>query len=188
MNTASPRQPLKRRLLSLVALWPWVAGCSRAAGTDGNDPLRRFRGIGIVLVVDAVPGADLERVKFYDDRGIEIYGSSLVAKRNREILSLGGSRVPLTVRVMWREGAGWDKVRQVWNEGTVIGDYTIPVAERIPEAVLADIRAHRGALRLKFRLKPDGLLFGWDIERDGAGTGHVFRYDMPGGDFLETHY
>ena len=141
-----------------------------------------------MLVVDAVPGAEMESVVFHDDRAVRIYGKSLVSKRTREIMALGGSRVPLTVRAMWGEGAGWDKVRQVWNEGTVIGDYTIRVAERIPDDVLADIHKHGGALRLKFRLKPDGVLLGWDIERDGAGTGHVFRYDMPGGDFLETRY
>src|SRR5205814_2144130 len=140
MNTASPRQPLRRKLFSLVALWPWVAGCSRAAGIDGNDPQLRFRGIGIVLVVDAVPGAEMKHAVLCDDRELPIYSPSLIAKRNRAIMALGGSRVPLTVRVTWREGAGWDKVKQVWNEGSIIGDYTIPVAERIPEAVLADIR------------------------------------------------
>jgi hypothetical protein len=96
----------------------------------------------------------MRRVAFYDDGPLRALGFSLVARQARKILSMGGSRVPLTVRVTWREGAGWDKVKEVWNEGTVIGDYTIPVAERIPETVLADIRAHRGALRLKFRLKP----------------------------------
>jgi hypothetical protein len=90
------------------------------------------------------------------------------------------------VRAVWREGSGWDDVRKVWNEGKITGDYTIPIAERIPDEVLRDIRAHGGALRLKFRLEPDGVLFGWDIERDGKGTGYVFRYDMPGGDFKEA--
>jgi hypothetical protein len=69
----------------------------------------------------------------------------------------------------------------------ISGDYRIPVAERIPDDVLNDIRAHGGGLRLKFRLKPDGVLFGWDIER-AAPLGDVSIFQMPGGDFLETRY
>jgi hypothetical protein len=175
---------MKRKLLILAAVCPWAVAFS-AETADGRDPQQRFRGIGVVLVIDAVPTAEMRRVVFYDDRPVRILGSSLVARQNRKILAMGGSRVPLTVRVTWREGAGWDKLKEVWNESTVIGDYTIPVAERIPEKVLADIRAHRGALRLKFRLKPDGVLFGWDIERDGGGFS---EFHMPGGDFLETNY
>lgn len=173
--------------MQCLAAWPLLAGCSRQP-EDADDSQRRFKGMGAILVVDAVPGAEMEGVVFYDERGWEIYGKSLVSRRTREVLSLGSARIPLTVRAVWREGAGWDDSKKVWNEGKITGDYTIAVAERIPEEVLADIRAKGGGLRLKFRLKPDGVLFGWDIERDGAGTGHPLRYDMPGGDFLETRY
>ena len=187
MSTSTNSQPMKRKLLQFVVLWPWIAGCSVmvSAGDGTADPQRRFKGIGLILVVDAVPGADMRGVVFYDDRGQQILSSSLVSRRNRGIAALGGGRVPLTVRVIWREGAGWDDVRKVWNEGTITGDYTIPIAERIPNEVLQNIRAYGGALRLKFRLKPDGVLFGWDIERPGGG---ISKFDMPGGDFLETRY
>lgn len=69
--------------------------------------------------------------------------------------------------------------------GKVLGDYTIPVASRIPDEVVREIRKNGGGLRLKFRLKPDGVLFGWDIERFAGG---LPRHSMPGGDFLETWY
>ena len=69
--------------------------------------------------------------------------------------------------------------------GQVLGDYTLPIASRIPDAVLQEIRKNGGGLRLKFRLKPDGVLFGWDIERFSGG---LPRHTMPGGDFLETFY
>ncbi len=69
--------------------------------------------------------------------------------------------------------------------GDILGDYTIPVASRIPDAVVRDIRKSGGSLRLKFRLKPDGVLFGWDIERFSGG---LPRHTMPGGDFLDTEY
>lgn len=62
---------------------------------------------------------------------------------------------------------------------------TFPVAGRIPDEIAIEIRKHGGGLRLKFRLKPDGVMFGWDIERFSGG---LPRHSMPGGDFLETWY
>lgn len=185
-----PSQPVKRLLLKMMALCSWpAAGCSAASSSDyeGNDLQKKFQGISLTLVVDAVPGAELEGVVFYDEEGYILYASSVVAKRNREIMGLGSPRIPLTVRSIWR-----DKPTPVWGrrgsidyEGPIIGDYITPIAERIPAAVLNDIRLHPGNLRLKFRLKPDGVLFGWDIER---ADGDLSRFDMPGGDFLETRY
>ncbi len=123
----------------------------------------------------------------------------MLAGEREKFLRLGGTRVPLTVRAQWREHpkAIWGKSGGIEFEGRVIGDYTIPVAQRIPDEVLHDIRAHGGDLRLKFRLKPDGVLLGWDIERgvpipncslaeNATCTGT--RFFSPGGDFLETRY
>lgn len=127
----------------------------------------------------------MEGVMLYDERMQRIYSSAIVAKRNREIMALGGARVPVTIRAVWRKGGRYDYSHATWSGGTILGDHTLPVAARIPDEVLRDIRAKGGALRLKFRLKPDGVLFGWDIERPGGG---LSRFDMPGGDFLETRY
>lgn len=175
-------------MLTLMLLLPWLAGCGKTAKADPtNDPQQRFKGIGVILVVDAVPGAKMEQVVICDDRGVQIYASSTVARRNREIMALGGTRVPLTVRAVWGKDRHYDFSHATWYGGTILGDYTIPVAERIPDEILNDIRAHGGGLRLKFRLKPDGVLFGWDIER-AAPLGDVSIFEMPGGDFLETRY
>jgi hypothetical protein len=188
MTNSTLKQSSKRKLLKLMALLPWASGCSETAHADAPDsPQKRFKGIGAVLVVDAVPGAEMEGVVIYDDRGYEIYVSAIVSRKVRKIMALGGIYVPLTARAVWRKGAGWDKVREVWNEGVIVGNYTIPVAERIPDEVLHDIHAHGGGLRLKFRLTPNGVLFGWDIERS-APLGDVSIFEMPGGDFLETRY
>ena len=187
MNTFSPSQFLKRKLFSLAMLWPWITGCtgtgSAGVADRGTDPQLRFRGIGIVLVV----GAQMEGVVFYNDAGRGFYAKSVVSRRTREILALGSSRVPVTSRAIWREHPRpiWGKDGGIDYEGTIAGDYTVPVAERVPEDVLTDIKANGGALRLKFRLKPDGVLFGWDIERPSGG---ISKFDMPGGDFLETRY
>lgn len=172
----------------MLAIVLWAFEFNNAVQTvAADDSQKRLRGIGAVLVVDAVAGAELEYVKIYDDRGTEIYSSGTVSRRVRKIMALGGMYIPLTVRAVWKRGAGWDKTQEVWNEGVIAGDYTIPVANRIPDEVLNDIRAHGGNLRLKFRFKPDGILFGWDIER-AAPLGDVSIFEMPGGDFLETRY
>jgi hypothetical protein len=188
MANMALKQPRKRKLLALLTLLPCTSGCRKVAQADEpNDQQERFKGMGLVLVMDAVAGACMEQVIMYDDLGREIYGSASLSRRNREIMALSSGRVPLTVRTVWHKGAGWDKIKEVWNEGVIAGDYTISVAERIPDEVLNDIRAHRGNLRLKFRLKPDGILFGWDIER-AAPLGDVSIFEKPGGDFLETRY
>lgn len=190
MNGVRVNRSVRRHLLAWLVLCAWVTGCMNPAVSDGGqdrDQQRRFLGIGLILVVDAVPSAEMKGVVFYNDKGTRVYSSSVVAKRNRSIMALSSARVPLTLRAVWREPSKpvWGQHGGIDYEGPIIGDYTIPVAERIPDEVLRDIRARGGALRLKFRLKPDGVLFGWDIERPGGG---ISRFDMPGGDFLETRY
>jgi hypothetical protein len=51
-------------------------------------------------------------------------------------------------------------------DGAVARDVTVPVASRIPDELLEDLRRDpKGVLRLKLRIHPDTLLVGWDIER-----------------------
>lgn len=86
--------------------------------------------------------------------------------------------------------------RPPYYEGTPIVDVTVPVAERVPEETLDDLRKNGGSLRLKLRIHLDTLLVGWDIERrpgynpahkDSAGNPvHVpAQYTSIGGDFCE---
>lgn len=89
-------------------------------------------------------------------------------------------RSPIDGKAIWGKGGGD-------YEGTIIGDYTVPVAERIPEALLDDLRRNpRGNLRLKIRLADDGVLIGWDIERKGFRECTSAEYEMAGGDFREA--
>jgi hypothetical protein len=188
MANSTLKHSRKRKLLKFIALLPFTSGCSETAQAEAADgPQKRFKGIGAVLVVDAVAGAEMGQVVIYDDRRYQIYASSRVSRRNRGIMGLGGFYVPLTVRAVWGKDRQYDVSRAGWYGGTILGDYTIPVAERIPDEVLNEIRAHGGGLRLKFRLKPDAVLFGWDIARS-APLGDVSIFEMPGGDFLETRY
>ena len=71
--------------------------------------------------------------------------------------------------------------------GTLLGNYTIPVASRIPDALLEDKRRNGGGFRLKIRIHPDGPLIGWDLER-GIGTGpDGSKFHLAGGDFQEAY-
>ena len=71
--------------------------------------------------------------------------------------------------------------------GNILGNYTVPVASRIPDALLEDKRRNGGGFRLKIRIHPDGPLIGWDLER-GVGTGpDGSKFHHAGGDFQEAY-
>jgi hypothetical protein len=183
----------------------WVAAAPGAALLEGclmnnakaGDASVRFKDVGVVLVVDAVPGAELLGVEFFAEGSLRrFYASSLVAKRNREIMAFPLERPPMQVRVVWRDSSKIvgrkDNPNIDTYDGNILGDYTIPIASRIPDSVVEALKRNRkGDLRLKFRLKPDGVLFGWDIERrPGWKPGLSVRpvYEEVGGDFTETFY
>lgn len=186
---------IKRKLMAAMALAPIAALlAARQATAMGNHPpmsasQKRFMKIGLTLVVDAVDGAEMLGVEFFTlGEEFPFYASSVTRKGNREIMAFPANTVPEKVRVTWRindsEGYG-DKRGGIRYSAKIVGDYTVPIASRIPEEVLQEIRKNGGGLRLKFRLKPDGVMFGWDIERFAGG---LPRHSMPGGDFLETWY
>ncbi len=82
--------------------------------------------------------------------------------------------------------------------GQLYGQWRVPVAERIPDDLLDDLRANpKGGMRIKFRFHPDGVLLGWDIERrpgfdpnkrDEFGNQLFVRavHSFAGGDFREA--
>ena len=187
---------IKRFFVKTLALLPVAALLSACNVTamGQRPPLsptqKRMDGMGLTLVVDAVEGAEMLGVEFFaDESEFPFYSSSVTKKRNREIMAFPSGVVPERVRVVWRDSTKIigrvDKPHINTYAGKILGDYTFPVASRIPDDVVREIRKNGGGLRLKFRLKPDGVLFGWDIERFSGG---LPRHSMPGGDFLETWY
>jgi hypothetical protein len=68
-----------------------------------------------------------------------------------------------------------------WVGGTVVGDYTVPVLERIPPQAFDLARAgKKRPLVLRFRIRDDGVDFGWMVRlQDGV----PFEVLMRGGDF-----
>ncbi len=189
-------QNIKRLFLKASALLPMASLLSACKATAQAQRPRlspaqqRMDGMGLTLVVDAVEGAEMLGVEFFADGSeFPFYSSSVTKKRNREIMAFPSGVMPERVRVMWRDSSKIigkvDKPHINTYAGNILGDYTFPVASRIPDDVVREIRKNGGGLRLKFRLKPDGVLFGWDIERFAGG---LPRHSMPGGDFLETWY
>ena len=118
---------------------------------------------------------------FHDDREQMVYAKSLVVDALAKSWPLA--------RLMYQCGSRGGE-RGVMTTATLPGMaalslVTTPSSSPPASPMKSCAHPRRAALRLKFRLKPDGVLFGWDIERPGGG---ISRFDMPGGDFLETRY
>jgi len=199
----------KRNVIAALFLLPLLISCN-AVETNRKVPemssaQQRSKGVGLTLVTDAVSGAEMLGVEFFADGSDRpFYASSRLTRQNRERMSYPRRVVPEKVRVVWRTSGSetyFDKAGLIRYSAKIVGDFTIPVASRIPDEVIADIRKNGGALRLKFRLKKDGVLFGWDIERAPAEERKYSReeiraqnlyfpseYLMVGGDFTETRY
>jgi hypothetical protein len=185
---------IKRKFVAALVLLPFTSALTAcnvsamAQSSKQTSTSNRFNRIGLALVVDAVPGAEMLGVEFFEngDDEFRLYAKSSIVKSNRDTMGFPSGTVPETVRVTWRDNAkaiGRPGKSGMYYGGPMLGDHTIPVASRIPDEVIKEIRSKGGGLRLKFRLKPDGVLFGWDIERFEGG---VPRHSMPGGDFREA--
>lgn len=183
-------QELKRKVATGIALLPFaslLAACKATAmrQTPKDTQQQRFKNMGLTLVVDAIDGAEMLGTEFFaDDRDRPFYTSSTTRKGNRSIMAFPSGTVPERVKVMWRDSnkivGRRDNPTISTYDGKVLGDYTLLLASRIPDEVVEETRNNGGGLRLKFRLKPDGVMFGWDIERFSGG---LPRHTMPGGIF-----
>ncbi|RZI43924.1 hypothetical protein EGT07_00370 [Herbaspirillum sp. HC18] len=192
-NSAHQPDIMKRKLLTLLACMPWFTACRATSNNLSTDPedirLReKFRGIyGGVLRLDA--SSPKHGVMITSETGRYISSPATLGPNHVGNQTYTDSSLPLpkAIHVTWREGDYKYQGQGVWTGGTIIGDYTVPVAERIPDEVLDYIRRNGGALRLKIRLKDDGVLIGWDVEEwYTTQYGRGLRWVRPGGDFREA--
>jgi hypothetical protein len=171
---------------------------------DDNDPAQRglnykFRGAYSGQIVADAFGNMKDCVVMYDDKGNVFYQSGGLSLKNRSIYEQGRMRTPVTLRVIWRAAndskCRMDNQTRIFEGGTLIGDYTVPVASRIPDELLDAVREGKGRLRLKIRVSDEGPLIGWDIEQLSpfyneveAKRGVYFPsvFAMAGGDFREA--
>lgn len=167
----------------------------------------KFRGIyGGVLYFDS-SGYAKEHITMYNEKG-HFWRSELQIGRGGSNSTYTDSLyLPKSIRVEWRTDykSGTrgklnsrgrpDGTNLGWEGGTVLGDYTVPLATRIPDEVLDYIRTNGGALRVKIRLKDNGVAVGWDVEHiipsgqwkpNKLGLGSGVTYRMAGGDFREA--
>lgn len=169
----------RRTFFATATLFPWLGACA-----GGGLRSIEARGIGMVVEDTLAPSASEKTgVQGVSDTGHELFGHARLTARGGGTSTLGGASIPRWVRVTWREGPGieMDWTNGGWKGGTVIGDYTVPVLERIPREAFALARAgKKRALVLKFRLRDDGVDFGWMVRlQDGV----PFETLMQGGDF-----
>lgn len=164
--------------------------------TEDKILIYKYRGIsGGVLYISAV-GEDKNNVTMLNQNGV-VWKTTLQIGEggDRHEAYTGAMYISRTLHVTWRtedaEGRkgynGRDGLMNGYEGGSILGDYTVPLSTRIPDAVLDYIRKNGGALRIKIRLADHGVLIGWDVEEwytEKYGRG--LRNVMPGGDFREA--
>jgi hypothetical protein len=186
---------LSRRLLMLTAAG--LVGCDQIKAiaqpgpplSDEDKALKhKFRGLdGGQLRVDSL--FKVNGLNIFDESGKLFFSrAGLSPPKGNSINSYGAQfGVPKSLRVEWR-----DKIEMVedphlrgipagaFHGGTVLGNYTVPVASRIPDDLLDAMRRGVGGFRLKIRIHVRGPLIGWDLSR-----GFNLQY-FAGGDFREA--
>jgi len=138
------------------------------------------------LRLDANP--EKSAVTVFDEHGYVLASAALLSKKVVGNFHGGSRDIPRSIRATWRTGQYRPTGHGGWTDGTVMGDYTTTVAERIPPEVFAYIRQHGGSLRLKIRIVDGAVLVGWDVEKYtpvGGPGDSGFHYYMVGGDFRE---
>ncbi len=137
---------------------------TRTLTPDEQHWKHKFRGlVGGQLCVDAF--GEKYGITIFNEKGQSFYQKASLSARGNSKHGYGAEfGVPITLRAMWREGGTpGSAIHTAWNS-KLIGDVTVPVAERIPDAILDEVRNKRGGFRLKLRLTDDDLLVGWDLE------------------------
>ena len=177
----------RRALLMAVSLIPWLNGCAHLGKPE---PDRWLRGMGFVVKYDLAPGAsNKEGVEAFSDSGYRLFGPAVLDPKNGGTFGLGNAPFPRWVDVTWREGSFVQRydpaTRSAWTGGTVVGNYRVEVLSRVPKEVFDYVRSGRGAIRLLFRIKDDGVLLAWDVEESVTHPkgGSGFVYSLHGGDF-----
>jgi hypothetical protein len=176
---------------------------ARTLSPDEQRWKHKFRGLGGgQLFVDAF--GEKNGVNIFNENERLFFARGTLSPRNNDRQGYSAEfGVPITLRAEWRDRyESYQPTERIqkgipdgaYAGGTILGNVTVPVAERIPDAVLDRVRQHGGVLILKLRLSDETLLIGWEL---GYATGYPFKRDkngnayttdeerMQGGDFCE---
>lgn len=173
-------------MVASVLFW---GGCSWGKrGKPQTD--RELKGMGYVVTYGLAPDASQKHsINGMTDAGNQIISGGLRAGGGGASHFGGGTNMsfPRWVRVTWREPSFIKPGEIEWTKGEIIGDYHVEVLSRIPAEVFEYAFAKRGrAVRLKFLIKDDGVLFGWDVQESSEDNKRWVR-KLPGGDFLDEY-
>jgi len=156
--------------------------------------LYKFRGVrGYDLTVDLIPKIEapsrIIKCDIVDDKGAYFAGGM-------GIHTATGGLPPSAIHATLLDATASQRTR---IPPELIGQWTVPVAERIPDELLDELRRDpKGGLRIKIRLHREGVLLGWDIERRLNPWGYTMEeinkenirlspaYSHIGGDFKEA--
>lgn len=201
-----PPSPVRRALL-IAAGGLLLSACGFSGKRTASAPKRplsaedtqlmhKFRGLrGGQLRVDSL--FRVRGLNIFDEDGYLFFAHSGLRPPDGRITSNYGADfgVPKFLRFEWRDKTEMEPdgalkrglPGRAFYGGKTLGNYTVPVASRIPESLLEDRRRNGGGFRLKIRIHPDGPLIGWDLER-GVGTGpDGSKFHHAGGDFQEAY-
>jgi hypothetical protein len=176
---------LRRRICLVVGSWLGLGGLTGCIPTGPGKPvppvkaysaeeqrrMHKFRGIdGYERRIDAAETSPGLAAQIFDDYGNSVETGTFQAGGS-SISSLGirpsGLMKSLSV-TLFEPGSTYAIQNAPWGKhfsGTIIGQWTVPVADRIPDDLLDELRQRGGLLRIKIRLHREGVLLGWDIER-----------------------
>ena len=207
-RSAPPLPSSSRRTLLALSV-AFLAGCRGSAPrleqaprpplSAENEALKRkLRGLeGGQLRVDSL--FIVRGLNIFDEHGWLFFAAASMSPPRGNFIGSYRAEfgVPKFLRVEWRDRyvTAFDPpqprppghVTGAFFGGTVLGDYTIPVASRIPDALLEEKRRNGGGFRLKIRIHPDGPLIGWDLERAPGSAPDGSKFHHAGGDFQEAH-
>jgi hypothetical protein len=200
----------RRQLCKGLVGLPWVGGlvaCAQTLATPvriyTEEEQRRMNKFANVMSTELLMSSldQLRWIAVLDQNNRYVHAPSLLSPSHGSGFPL--REVPARLRLTWREQDPNNPVysgnrNESWSGGKITGSFEIPVADRIPDELLDDLRRDpKGSLRIKVRLHRDGVLLGWDIERRpgydrknrdifGQAVYVAAEHSFYGGDFREA--
>lgn len=144
---------------------------------------------------------NIRYIDIRDQNNHLIEAPSAVSEGSTSRMSI--NEVPINIKITWRKQDESNPIysgerNEYWSGGKITGLFRVPIAERIPDELINDLRRDpKGSLRIKIRLHQNGVLLGWDIERrpgfnskkrDKFGEAVYVKavHSFAGGDFREA--
>jgi hypothetical protein len=202
---------MRRKICQSFGALMSVSGLSACAQPAASRPQRtyteeeqrrmhKFRGVsGYEFMVDIFKGPPEGAVcLIYDDLDYYVVGG-IGVQTSRAIRQPGLFKfLNASLYRPNQSSIKFGKQGEVLPSGELIGQWKVPVADRIPDDLLDELRQRGGSLRIKIRLHREGVLLGWDIEhipnpmrwtREEISKQRIYlpsAYTHTGGDFKEA--